>query len=171
MTNCFPAPRETRPPPLVAADRSRPSRTVEVVPAVRSVIDYALVRRALLADLFAGRVSATDVCDAHPYLLRAARFHGERTDVACPVCRKEELTHVTYAYGDALGYTAGRARGRDEVADLSRSPGDVRVYVVEVCRGCSWNHLVTSYLTGRHVKAEPRRGSISRRPARARADS
>ena len=33
-----------------------------------------------------------EVCDASPYLSRAAKYHGEATDVACPVCRKERLT-------------------------------------------------------------------------------
>jgi hypothetical protein len=52
----------------------------------RSVIDYALARRAALADLRAGRMSRLDVCDANPYLLRAARYHGEPTGRSCPVC-------------------------------------------------------------------------------------
>src|SRR5438552_16304795 len=73
------------------------------VETTRSVIDYSLTRRATLAALFGGRTTTTDVCDAHPYLLRAAKFHGEPTDDPCPVCHKDPLTHVTYTYGDALG--------------------------------------------------------------------
>ena len=60
----------------------------------RSVVDYGLARRATLASVLAGRTTVTDVCDAHPYLLRAAKFHGEATDVTCPICRKVKLTHV-----------------------------------------------------------------------------
>ena len=61
----------------------------------RSVVDYGLARRATLASVLRGRTTVTDVCDAHPYLLRAAKFHGEATDVTCPICRKVKLTHVT----------------------------------------------------------------------------
>ena len=53
----------------------------------RQVVDYALQRRALLADVGSGRVGTASVCDAGPYLLRAARFHGEQTEQTCPVCR------------------------------------------------------------------------------------
>jgi hypothetical protein len=32
---------------------------------------------------------------------------------------------------------------------------EVQVYVVEVCRGCSWNHLVEQFLIGRATLPEP----------------
>ena len=38
----------------------------------RGLVDYALQRRALLAQVMAGRTGVTDVCDASPYLIRAA---------------------------------------------------------------------------------------------------
>ena len=44
-----------------------------------------------------------------PYLLRAAKFHGQPSDVTCPVCRKEPLTRVSWVYGDALKHAAGAA--------------------------------------------------------------
>ena len=50
------------------------------MPRQRQVIDYALARRATLVELARGRLSAADACDAHPDLLRAARYHGEPTD-------------------------------------------------------------------------------------------
>ena len=114
----------------------------------RSVIDYALARRATLAGLFAGRVSAVEVCDAHPYLLRAAKYHGQVTDRPCPVCRRERLTDVTYVYGDELREASGRARAVRDLAALSDRHTELNVYVVEVCRGCSWNHLMTSFVVG-----------------------
>ena len=43
----------------------------------RMVVDYGLARRATLADLFSGGLTVDDACDAHPYLLRAAKYHGE----------------------------------------------------------------------------------------------
>jgi Family of unknown function (DUF5318) len=129
--------------------------------ATRSVIDYALARRATLADLFAGRVSAVEVCDAHPYLLRAAKYHGRSTDRPCPVCRRERLTDVTYVYGDELREASGRARAVRDLAALSDRHAELNVYVVEVCRGCSWNHLMTSFVVGT--------GTSAGAPARRRA--
>jgi hypothetical protein len=114
---------------------------------VRSRVDYALARRATLAGLFTGRVSALDVCDAHTYLLRAAKFHGEPTEQDCPVCKKEKLIHVTYTYGDVFkGETNGRVRRSAELSELADEYGEFTVYVVEVCRSCGWNHLETSYV-------------------------
>lgn len=114
----------------------------------RSVIDYALARRATLADLFAGRASPLDVCDAHPYLLRAAKHHGEDTGETCPVCRKERLAHVTYVYGDELAERSGRVKNSRELPSMELEHAEFTVYVVEVCRGCCWNHLTVSYVLG-----------------------
>lgn len=125
----------------------------------RGVVDYALARRATLADLAAGRASPLDVCDAHPYLLRAARYHGEPTGQACPVCRKERMAEVTYTYGDCFGATVnGRARRSRELPELARELPEFTVYVVEVCQDCRWNHLLTSYVlgTGEPVKRRAR---------------
>jgi hypothetical protein len=128
----------------------------------RSVVDYGLARRATLASVLAGRTTLSDVCDAHPYLLRAAKFHGEATDTACPICRKVNLTHVTYVYGDELGQYEGRVKQAPELAEMASEYGEFRVYVVEVCQSCAWNHLATSYVLG---TGEPR----TRRSRRARA--
>ncbi len=115
----------------------------------RSVVDYALARRATLADLHAGRVSTTDVCDAHPYLLRAAKYHGEATTRRCPVCRgREPLTNVTYTYGDELGVSSGRVRATRDLPSLAQQFSELRVYVVEVCTSCAWNHLIMSFVIG-----------------------
>jgi len=114
----------------------------------RSVVEYGLARRATLASVRAGRTSLTEVCDAHPYLLRAAKYHGEATDVLCPICRKTNVTHVTYVYGDELGEYAGRVKRAPELDEMATEYGEFRVYVVEVCQSCSWNHLATSYVLG-----------------------
>jgi hypothetical protein len=114
----------------------------------RQVVDYALQRRALLAEVYAGRVSLTEVCDATPYLLRAAKFHGEPSSFTCPMCRKESLTLVSWVYGDALKHAAGSARSADELNRLATLYEEFNVHVVEVCRTCSWNHLVQSYVLG-----------------------
>jgi hypothetical protein len=127
----------------------------------RSVIDYALARRATLNDLFAGRASTMDVCDAHPYLLRAAKFHGEPTESPCPVCKKGPLTHVTYTYGDGFKDTNGRVRATTELPALEREHPEFTVYVVEVCRDCAWNHLVSSYVLGTDGLRRRRRSAQS----------
>ena len=115
----------------------------------RRVVDYSLQRRALLRDVYAGRVGTYEVCDASTYLLSAARYHGEATEERCPVCRRENLTHVHYVYGDELKQSAGQARSRVELPVLAMSVREIQVYLVEVCRGCGWNHLVEQFLLGR----------------------
>lgn len=149
------APRaEPLPPPEPVADPTRP----------RSIIDYALARRALLAELAAaGPLSSTwsDARDADPYLLRAARHHGEPTERVCPLCRDGRLTHVTYVYGDELGPYSGRVRSSAELPEMATEHGAFRAYVVEVCQECGWNHLHLSYVLG---------DGVPRRPARRPAD-
>jgi hypothetical protein len=119
-----------------------------VVPNQRQIVDYALQRRALLAGVYSGRVGTMDVCDASPYLLRAAKFHGQPSDQGCPVCRKEALTLVSWVYGDELKHASGSARAPEELARMAGLFAEFTVYVVEVCRSCSWNHLVQSYVLG-----------------------
>ena len=130
----------------------------------RQHVDYALARRATLQSLFGGgSVCTTDVCDADPYLLRAAKYHGEATDVPCPVCRREPLRHVTYVFGDELGHYSGRIKATAELEQMAHEYGEFTVYVVEVCAGCSWNHLSHSYVLGDGV---PRERSQRRQAAR-----
>ena len=100
-------------------------------------VDYRMARRALLRDLRSGLRSVADVCDAHPELMRAARFIGEETGEACPICEQPGLRVLFYTYGKEL-------KGRE----LRERFGEFACYVVEVCTSCSWNHLVRSYLSG-----------------------
>ncbi|MFU8873382.1 DUF5318 domain-containing protein [Micromonospora sp. SL4-19] len=115
----------------------------------RQVVDYSLQKRAVLRELLAARVGTYDVCDASPYLKNAARFHGEPTEERCPICRSENLIHVHYIYGDELKQSAGQARTRAELSVLAMTLREFQVYVVEVCPGCDWNHLVEQFLLGR----------------------
>ena len=131
------------------------------------MIDYSLARRATLASLFRGQATSTDVCDAHPYLLRAAKFHGEATDEQCPVCRREQLTHVTYTYGDALGQYSGRIKATRELDQMETEIHEFTVYVVEVCQNCAWNHLIESYVLG-HGRPPERAARQARGVARSR---
>jgi hypothetical protein len=115
----------------------------------RQVVDFSLRRRALLREVYSGRVGTYEVCDASPYLTSAAKFHGEPSDERCPVCRKENLTLVHYIYGDELRQASGQARRLAELPVIAMTLCEFQVYVVEVCRGCGWNHLVEQYLLGR----------------------
>lgn len=111
-------------------------------------------RRALLRDVVSGLRSPRDVCDAHPDLVRAGRFVGERLNGSCPICEGEELRGVSYAfYGRGASRHSGRATARDRIADLVRKHGDITVYVVEVCPVCAWNHLLESYSLSRRKAA------------------
>ncbi|MBB5870989.1 hypothetical protein F4553_004368 [Allocatelliglobosispora scoriae] len=138
----------------------------------RQLVDYSLKRRAVLREVRAGQLGTKEVCDASPYLKSAARFHGEPTEIRCPICRREFLTNVHYIYGDELKQSAGQARSLAELSTLAMTFREFQVFVVEVCRGCSWNHLVEQYLLGRDGDADapdvataaPRRTS---RPQRA----
>ena len=121
----------------------------------RGFIDYSLDKRATLLALFRGVV---DACDADPYLIRAAKYHGEKADRKCPVCKKDSLVELRYTFGDQLGQLSGRIKNGGELLEMEREFGEFSVYVVEVCRECSWNHLRSTYLLGdgRERKA-PRR--------------
>jgi len=130
----------------------------------RSIIDYGLARRAVLADLRAGRINRREACDAQPYLRRAARFHGEPGKRRCPVCPvTDPLVNVTWIYGDELRDASGRAWATNELPALAQRFGELNVYVVEVCASCGWNHLVTSFVIGTGLP--PARRARSRRAA------
>src|SRR3989337_1451263 len=72
------------------------------------VVDYTLARRSVLAALRRGTLATTDVCDAHPELLRAGRNIGTVDDNPCPICSHESLRRVRYVYGDDLRSNNGR---------------------------------------------------------------
>jgi hypothetical protein len=112
------------------------------------MVDYALRRRALLTQYRQGRVSRHELCDADPYLRRAAKFHGQRMDRPCPVCRAEQLFLVAWIFGDELGRASGSARKPAELDRLANLFAEFTVYEVEVCLTCEWNHLVTSCVVG-----------------------
>ena len=136
--------RDPRPGPVPGAE----DPTGRAALQRRRVVDFALRRRGVLAELQEGGQSLREVCDADIYLQRAAGFHGVTTDTVCPVCRKENLTEVSWVFGDDLGSASGSARGQDEIDQLALTHDEFTVHVVEVCRSCSWNHLILSYEVG-----------------------
>lgn len=140
--------RTTLPEAEDVADPARP----------RAVVDHGLTRRAVLESIRAGNALALeDHCDADPYLIRAAKHHGEATERPCPVCRTNELVHVTYVFGDELGPFSGRVKSSPELPVMAYEHGQFRVYVVEVCSECGWNHLTMSYVLGDGVPRRPLR--------------
>ena len=123
--------------------------------SLRSYIDYSRDKRATLLALFRG---AVDACDADPYLMRAAKFHGEKVNRNCPVCTKLSLVELRYTFGDQLGQYSGRIKTPEELTAMESEFGEFRVYIVEVCRDCSWNHLCASFVLGDGVERKaPRR--------------
>ncbi len=131
-----------------------PPEPVEDPTAPRGTIDYALQRRSDIARFHRGGILSSDFCDADPYLLKAAKFHGEATDVDCPACHSPNLVHLNYVYGDELGPYSGRIRETKDLPALATRFGDVGVYTVEVCPDCHWNYLLRTYRIGDGV---PRR--------------
>lgn len=146
-------------------------RTLVSVRLQRQVVDYALRRRSLLAEVYSGRTGVSEVCDANPYLLRAAKFHGKQSSVMCPICRKEQLTLVSWVFGDHLGPVSGSARTAEELVLLASKFDEFSVHVVEVCRTCEWNHLVKSYVLGaKRPPSAPRGTRTARKNARTASE-
>jgi hypothetical protein len=126
-----------------------------LVKSQRAYIDYTLDKRATLLALYRGIGNA---CDADPYLLLAAKFHGVKVERPCPVCKKKSLVELRYTFGDQLGQFSGRIKSMDELAEMEKEFGEFRVYIVEVCRECSWNHLCVSFALGDGIdRKAPRR--------------
>lgn len=108
-------------------------------------VDYTLRKRSVLSDFRRGRLSLYDVCDAHPEMRRIATNVGERTLSTCPVCRHEKLRLLNFVYGDELDRDNGRVFSTRTIFNGLREKYRVfTCYVVEVCIGCNWNHLVRS---------------------------
>ena len=89
--------------------------------------------------------------------MRAAKFHGVKTTRPCPVCKHVSMVELMYTFGDQLGQYSGRIKTADELRQMEKEYGEFRVYIVEVCRDCSWNHLCVSFVLGDGVERKPPR--------------
>jgi len=124
-----------------------------VSPDVTAEVEYRIVRNGLVREVERGRVLRTDVCDAHPELLRAARNVGRPTKEVCPICDEGRLVTVTFVFGAKLP-PGGRCPGTvAELKALCRRPEPVLCYEVEVCPACAWHHLMRKYPGGGETKA------------------
>ena len=123
----------------------------------RSVLEFALERKAVLAALRNGEPLLDDPFDAHEYLFKAAQFHGELTARDCPVCESEKLVELRYVYGKELGPYSGRIKSANEINEMAYRFGNLKVFMVEVCQACRWNYLIRSYQVGDGVARRPLR--------------
>jgi Family of unknown function (DUF5318) len=120
-------------------------RGATLVKSTASSVDYTLRKRSVLRDFRSGRLSVYDVCDAHPEIRRIAANVGEDTRFLCPVCRRERLRLLNFVYGKELDRDNGRVFPTWAIFNgLREKYRNFTCYVVEVCIGCSWNHLVRS---------------------------
>lgn len=117
-----------------------------------AVVEFGLVRHALLAKLASGVLRRDDVCDAHPELLRAAKNLGRFTGERCPVCEESDLVEVTYVFGARLPAGGTCPTTRAELLELERRVDPVQCYAVEVCTACSFHHLVRKWVAGGRVR-------------------
>ena len=69
------------------------------------------MRNGLVREVERGKVLRTDVCDAHPELLRAARNVGRPTKEVCPACAWHHLMRK---------YPAGGGKARPKKAAPTR---------------------------------------------------
>lgn len=109
------------------------------------VVDHRLARHGILSEFRKGRVAKHEVCDAHPELVRAARECGDETSITCPVCEEVNVVLVTYVFGPRLPAFGRCITSRKELRAIAKRDGEFTAYVVEVCPGCSWNHLARSF--------------------------
>lgn len=118
-------------------------------------IDYRLARQSVLSEYRKGRLARHELCDAHPELVRAARECGDPTSLTCPVCEQERVVLVSYVFGPRLPAFGRCIASRRELQALAKRSGAHTCYVVEVCPGCSWNHLARTFLLS------PARGRVA----------
>jgi hypothetical protein len=111
-------------------------------------VDYRLARNAIVSEFKKGRLSRTDVCDAHPELLRAARNCGSRKTEECPICEGDNLVLVSYVFGSRMPAHGRCLTSGAELIELARRPTALTCFVVEVCPDCSWNHLARAFPVG-----------------------
>lgn len=111
-------------------------------------VDYRLARNAIIKEFRRGRLTRLDVCDAQPELLRNAEHCGRPATEPCPIC-EAEMVLVTYVFGSRMPPSGRCITKIDDLAKLDRAAEERAAYVVEVCSGCAWNHLVRSFPLGR----------------------
>lgn len=113
-----------------------------------ATVDYRLSRASTLRAWRSGRLGRDEVCDARRELQRNAEFCGKPTERRCPVCEAVGLVEVTYVFGPWLPKHGRCITTAAELQRLQRRASLSTGYVVEVCTGCGWNHLVRRVALG-----------------------
>ncbi len=131
-------------------------------PSTPGEVDYRLARHARISEFRKGRLGRHEVCDAHPELVRAARQCGDPTTQDCPICAEHRVVLVSYVFGPRLPAHGRCITAKGELAKLARRSGTFACYVVEVCPGCSWNHLARVFQLSAGGAPEPA-GAAGRR--------
>jgi Family of unknown function (DUF5318) len=109
------------------------------------VVDHRMARHALVEEFRRGRLAQHEVCDAHPELRRAAEHISRRTTEICPICADRFLVLVTYAFGPHLPKSGYAVEDRADMDKVRRTTTECTCYVIEVCTGCGWNHLLQTF--------------------------
>ena len=106
------------------------------------------MRESIVKEFRWGRLGGPTSVTRQPELLRVARNLGRTTDTECPICEHHRLVHVTFAFGPGLPPSGLAVANLNELSKTARPRADVSCYVVEVCTGCSWNHLLSVFEPG-----------------------
>jgi len=61
---------------------------------------------------------------------------------------KSQRSFIDYSLDKRATQYSGRIKTPRELVEMEREFGEFTVYIVEVCRNCSWNHLCASYILG-----------------------
>ena len=124
------------------------------------VVEYGLVRHALIEAVKSGRLRREDICDAHPELLRAAAHLGRPAGHDCPVCDSTNLKMVTYVFGAHLPPGGDCPPSVKELVKLEKRELPVQCYSVDVCLECHFHHLARKWNAG-GVKPRKLKGAQS----------
>lgn len=116
--------------------------------AAHGVVDHRFARRALIAEYRKGRLARHQVCDAPSELVRVAANVGQPMRTACPICAERAMVLVTFVFGPGLPASGRCVSGKGELARLARRSQPSTAYFVEVCRECSWHHLLEVHPVG-----------------------
>lgn len=122
--------------------QNKPTTETEDFDLCLGEIDHRLARRVVVQNFRSGAISQDSICDAHPELIRVARNFGRATRVKCPICVQHHLVTVTYLFGPRLPSSGKFIATRAEIEQYARRPERFTSYLIEVCRSCSWHHLL-----------------------------
>jgi len=108
-------------------------------------ISYRFMREQVIAEAKVNPILRSEMCDAHPMLLRAAKAIGEPANRLCAFCDRSELVLLRYAFGPRLPAEGRCLESSADQKRLTQKAGSFTCRVVEVCCSCSWNYMISCY--------------------------